>query len=484
MKKMKIFLFLLCSTTAIFGQTGRPAIDQLITQGDFTDAQSAIDQLLIRPDLPDTARWNLQLQRELLDRIRLDFNRDEDYVRKTLQPYFPELTDQQIETWEQSGALEMRIIDGQKRYFRNAVWNLFRIDSIARQKRIAVEGETTDQLTSFLNRHLPAVVHAARSRDQRFVKPVRFTITYTLTVDADAVPAGEILRAWLPFPRPNGERLNEVNLLTTSEPHFVRSPAEVAHQTLYLEKAAHAGTPTVFRYEAEYTARNEWRDLMGTTAAPYDTTQTDFQIFTSERPPHIRFTPAIRQLSEQIIGEETDPVKKAWLLFQWIGAHIPWTSALEYSTIPSLPQYCLQHGRGDCGIKSLLFITLCRYNGIPAKWQSGWFLYPPAINLHDWAEVYFEGIGWAPVDPDFNLQQTGDPLADRFFFGSTDAYRLIVNDDFSGRFFPAKIYPRSETVDFQRGEVEWRGGNLYFDQWQYDMSVEYEERSDVKNGKE
>ncbi|UCH11818.1 MAG: hypothetical protein JSU61_04635 [Fidelibacterota bacterium] len=38
---------------------------------------------------------------------------------------------------------------------------------------------------------------------------------------------------------------------------------------------------------------------------------------------------------------------------------------------------------------------------------------------------------------------------------------------------PAKVHFRSETVDSQRGEVEWRGGNLYFDQW--DWEFEWEE---------
>ena len=38
---------------------------------------------------------------------------------------------------------------------------------------------------------------------------------------------------------------------------------------------------------------------------------------------------------------------------------------------------------------------------------------------------------------------------------------------------PKKKYPRSETVAFQRGEVEWRGGNLYFDQWNYNWEIEY-----------
>ena len=50
---------------------------------------------------------------------------------------------------------------------------------------------------------------------------------------------------------------------------------------------------------------------------------------------------------------------------------------------------------------------------------------------------------------------------------------MIVNNDFSQPLFPAKIFPRSETVDFQRGEVEWRGGNLFFNKWDYFINVEY-----------
>jgi hypothetical protein len=34
-----------------------------------------------------------------------------------------------------------------------------------------------------------------------------------------------------------------------------------------------------------------------------------------------------------------------------------------------------------------------------------------------------------------------------------------------------KQHFRSETVDSQRGEAEWDGGNLYFDQWDYDFDA-------------
>ncbi|MBN2570670.1 MAG: transglutaminase domain-containing protein, partial [Ignavibacteriales bacterium] len=107
------------------------------------------------------------------------------------------------------------------------------------------------------------------------------------------------------------------------------------------------------------------------------------------------------------------------------------------------------------------------------KWQSGWMFHPDNINLHDWGEVYFEGYGWVPVDQSFGIQNSSDENLKYFFLGGLDAYRLIVNDDYSVPLYPSKIFPRSETVDFQRGEVEWRCGNLYFDKWDYHMDVEY-----------
>jgi hypothetical protein len=58
-----------------------------------------------------------------------------------------------------------------------------------------------------------------------------------------------------------------------------------------------------------------------------------------------------------------------------------------------------------------------------------------------------------------------------------DAYRLIINDGIGGEFYPAKKFLRSEPWDFQRGEVEWKGGNLYFNQWNYRLEVNYVDRN-------
>jgi len=100
-------------------------------------------------------------------------------------------------------------------------------------------------------------------------------------------------------------------------------------------------------------------------------------------------------------------------------------------------------------------------------------MHPHEVNLHDWCEVYYDGIGWVPLDMSFNLQKSDNLSEKEFYISGIDAYRLIINDGIGSRLVPGKKFPRSEPFDFQRGEVEWRGGNLYFDQWDYHMNVEY-----------
>lgn len=466
----------LLTVAVLHGQTNDEGIDREITQGNFARAQRLINENLASQGLAPTSVNELSLQATLLDRIKLDFSKSESEVRQQLGPYYPDLSDEQMRRWETTNELEMRVIEGEKRYFRNAAWNLFRVNPEARARKAKVDGPAKDDLRAYLKGYLPPAMEALRKGDTKLGNSKKIEYTYSIEVKADAVPAGEMVRAWLPFPRSDRQRLHSVALEEVNGDNPIISPDAYEHKSVYLEKAAVAGVPTVFKIRVSYTACDEWNDIKGAAMEPYDRESDLYKEYTAERDKHIRFTPAIKELSSEIVQDEADPVEKAWRLFKWIGEHIPWSSALEYSTMSNIPEYCLTNRRGDCGMKGLLFITLCRYNGIPAKWQSGWMLYPGKVNLHDWTEVYFEGLGWVPVDPDFNLQDISeDAEARRFFFGGADAYRLIVNDDFGGRFFPAKIHHRSETVDFQRGEVEWRGGNLYFDQWRYKMQVSYGE---------
>ena len=73
----------------------------------------------------------------------------------------------------------------------------------------------------------------------------------------------------------------------------------------------------------------------------------------------------------------------------------------------------------------------------------------------------------------FGRLPSTDPAVRDFYMTGIDSWRLIVNDATGAPFVPAKRFPRSEPNDFQRGEVEWRQGNLYFDKWNYQMEVQY-----------
>lgn len=127
---------------------------------------------------------------------------------------------------------------------------------------------------------------------------------------------------------------------------------------------------------------------------------------------------------------------------------------------------------GDCGQVSLLYISLMRTLGVPARWESGWMLHPGEKNLHDWAETYYEGVGWVPVDVSFGRMTNNDDKRIRNFYSTgIDSHRLIANKGVGMPFYPAKKYVRSETVDAQMGEVECSRGNLFYPAWDQHLEI-------------
>ncbi len=417
-----------------------------------------------------TYNWEEDLHQRLLT----DFCLTRSQVKQYITKYIPNVTDEQMDRWEESRALECMELDGEKRYFRNAGPNLFRIDSICRDIKWKKDGQPKGGSEDVNCNHLPEVIAAASENASPLVTPKRMRVTYTLTVDTNAVPAGKVIRCWLPYPRSDVKRQTEVKFLGASQPDYRFSSPECRHSSLYMERRAEAGRPTVFSESFEFTSLAEWHNLKPEQVLPYDTTTALYKEYTSEREKHIIFSPRLCQLAARLTEGESNPLLQARRIFWWINNHFPWASAREYSTVENIPEYVLDNGHGDCGMVSLLFITLCRIQGIPAHFQSGFMMHPGAWNLHDWAEVYFEGVGWVPVDQSFGIPTFARNDAETWFFlGGIDAWRMVVNQDFGMPLEPAKRYPRSETVDFQRGEVEWEGGNLYFTQWDYDMQIEY-----------
>lgn len=438
--------------------------------GRFSEARQKIDQVTATYSQSEIA-GELEILRDRMDRIELDFSKTEAEIRKELLVYFDELTTAQMNEWETSGKLEMRVIDGTKRYFRNAVPNLFRVDSMAEIVKIKKDGIYDDPLDAFCLENTASLVKNFQQGLPTEDMKQKFRIEYTITLQPDAVPANEQIRCWMPYPRESLPRQSNVKLLSVNSGEYQVADNSTLQRSLYMEKVSVAGEPTVFSFSAEFETVPQWIPVTPEKVQSYDTSSELYQKYTAERPPHLIFSEEIKSLAREITRDLTNPVDKVKAIYYWIDQNIPWASALEYSTFECIPQYVLENKKGDCGMQTLLFMSLARYSGIPCKWQSGWMLHPGEVNLHDWCEVYYEGIGWVPLDQSFGLQESEFTNIKEFYISGLDAYRLIVNDDFSREFDPPKKYYRSEPIDFQRGELEWSGGNLYFDKWSYNMKV-------------
>lgn len=409
---------------------------------------------------------------QISERIALDFPFTEDQVDRQLIEKIGNFTQEEKAEWEKKNWLEWRIIEGEKRYFSRAVSNLKLLKSFYQSRAERDTLEASDPEIINRKKQTQLIINASERRPEPVI-PVNLTINYTITVDPDVVAEGEIIRCWLPYPKENSGRQKYVRLISASQENFKISPDSTIHRTVYMESKAEKGSATVFKVSYSYQSSGQYFDPDQIGKIPYDSVSSVYKEFTSEQPPHIVFTENVKHLADSIAGSEERPFEIVRKIYYWFASNIPWTGALEYSVMQNIPEYVIQNSRGDCGMQTFLIMSMLRYKGIPVRWQSGWKVPPDGKNLHDWCEVYYEDAGWVPLDISYGLQYSADRKTRDFFISGIDSYRMIVNDGVAGRLYPEKKFLRSEPYDFQRGEVEWEGGNLYFNKWDYDMEIIY-----------
>lgn len=454
--------------------TPSESIDELIREGDYAAADASLLRQIADPLAPIIEP--AAIQREILRRTRIDFSLSSDEAFAQLRESLPDVTREEFEAWTTSGELQNREVDGERRYFKKAVRNLFLINSEARQRRNSLrEPQADDSSERFdLTKHVRGLVAAADQSEAAWIAPVKHRVVYELSVvpDHPRVKVGAKVAAWLPFPQAYQQQ-GAVRLISSRPEAKEMAPNGSAHRTIYFEQTIDDDkTPPTFRAEFEFVTHASCNKLDSASVEPYDTSGALYRKYTSERLPHIALTPDVKQLASEIVGDEANPLEKTRLLFRWVSTNIPWIGEMEYAIIPSLSAKGLSVRRGDCGVQGMTFITLCRGAGVPARWQSGWETKPGRENMHDWSEVYIKPWGWLPVDASYGQLDDPDPRVSDFYCGRMDPYRMIVNLDYARDLVPPKTSFRSEPNDFQRGEIEIDGHNLYFNEWRYRIDVE------------
>ncbi len=450
-------------------------------EGWLSDAEAAAKAALESDELSKQQRHALEYEVERTARIRRDYRVTEKSVIERLsdeQRGIADFKPEEIAEWERESRLDYKVIDGEKRYMNSTVGSLFFRYPDLRERRLRKSKSTWQP---FLLEHVRDVKRETAAKQTVFGEPRRFEIDFRISVDDDVVSPGETVRCWMPFPQQFAVQQG-VELLSSSPTPVWLNRADYPMRSIHFEAPANDDGGAAFKASWTMTTlpRHFEIDPNKVESEPFSDPSASY--FAEEKAPHVVFTQELRELEAMIAGDETNPVKKARLYYDWMSNNIKYTYAREYSTLRNISMYVFENGYGDCGQLALMYITLCRIGGIPARWQSGWVIYPQDTNLHDWCEIYIEPYGWIPVDVNYGIfartifdsitEAEANELQD-FFFGGLDAYRMIVNRDHGFPHYPPKETFRSDDVDFQRGELEAEGRNIYFKDFGYNLDVTF-----------
>ena len=408
--------------------------------GDFEGEIELIDEMLAR-DIPAFLKKRLQVERFIAERLPKEYIYSRDEALALMREKIPDFRDEELDLLEMDRAVEYIYVKGEKRYhssFRSTILNV-KADYARRAGR---ENAPSD----------PDLNETMHEMKQKGTLAYRIRLKGTLKITEESFVYRAPVLCYLPIPRP-GAQISDVRV----EPCAASLDKEDAPQrTALFHRSSEGNEPFVIEYS--YTDRMHFVDLLS-GEAPAHPVYPDVPAPTAddlgEQLPHIAFTPALRELARELMGEERDKVHIAWRFYDFITTHIQYSYMRSYALIENQAEYCALSGKGDCGIQALLFITLCRIAGIPARWQSGLSVDRKDAGCHDWAQFYVEPWGWVFCDPSYggSARRKGFEERRRFYFGNLDPFRMVANCRYQTQFDPPVSWPRLDPYDNQSGEV-------------------------------
>ncbi|HZV35508.1 MAG TPA: transglutaminase-like domain-containing protein, partial [Verrucomicrobiae bacterium] len=322
---------------------------QLELNGNFTQARALLQAAIDSGKTPRADLKSLKFELDRLQRIREDYSLTRNDLFDQLNGMIKDLTRDEFNKWVSEGRFDRRTIDGKEFFFNSSPNNLFFRHRELDARRS--EPQEPKRLPSERLEVVHAIKKAALAEKTPYVLPMTFQVTMTVTADADAAPAGQTIRAWLPIPRTYPFQYGFK--LHSSSPAPKSIDAEDSSiRSIYFEEPAQAGKETEFKIDYEFTTRGVYFDLHPDKIKPYDANDDAVKKFTSEAP-HVVFTPEIKALSAKIVGNETNPMLKAKKIYDWLSDNLLYSYATEYSTIRNISDYCRSHGYGDCGQQAL-----------------------------------------------------------------------------------------------------------------------------------
>lgn len=416
--------------------------------GQFTLLKEMID-LRLQKDIPSLLKERLLLEKEIIDRLPRDFIYTKVQAIEMCQNKLYDFTEEEFEQLFKDNAFEFLFVEGIMKFKDDFFDNLIKTRPIyqTRLKNQIKERENRDEI----------IQHIIDKKDVRY----KIHVKISMKIKPEYEQLGKIVRVWLPIPIEYAQ-VEDVKILNVSSDKAIINDNNVDQRSVYFEEK--------LRHDQEFSVEYELINHMQYKQFdPSIVKKCSVKECLNECEPHILFTPYLKNLAYEIIGDETNPLLQAKKIYDYITTHIPYSFVRPYITLPNISEYMTTGLKGDCGIYAILFITLCRIVGIPATWQSGLYCTPKEIGNHDWARFYVEPYGWLFCDCSFGGSgfRNHSELQRQFYFGHLDPFRIPSAKAFQKDLVPEKTFTRRDPYDHQTGEIEYV--DAYIDENEYEM---------------
>lgn len=408
--------------------------------GDVERLNRVID-IKLQKDIPEALKERLRLEKEIMALWPRAYPHTEEKALSMLRDCMGDFSKEELDALRDDDAVEWAYISGEVKYKNNFLGNLIKTrPAYAARVKDPEKAKQAKAKEKLLNDTMAEM----KTRGEM---NARFHIRTELRMEAPEDRKNMPVWVHLPIPMEYAQVRN-FQILHLSHPDAVIAPPDFPHRTVCFHSLPDKPFSVEYTYETHMTYN-----------APDPAKVLDQQptFYTEEYAPHIVFTPYLRMLCAEIVGNETNPLLKARKIYDFITTKMIYSFMRTYLTMPNVPEYGASSMKGDCGVQALLFITLCRIAGVPARWQSGIYTAPGDVGAHDWAQFYVAPFGWLFADPSFggSAYRHGSEERWNFYFGNLDPYRMPANAEYQHDFYIPFRNLRYDPYDNQDGEAEW-----------------------------
>jgi Transglutaminase-like enzymes, putative cysteine proteases len=418
--------------------------------GGFDRAREMIYHRL-QSELPYSLKCRLELELKNLDHMESCYTLSRKEALKQVREQIPDLVEEEFNRLQFEGKIDWIYLEGKVMYSDSFCATLFKVYPDLWKR--SVNGDESDY------RVLEDLIS---DLDDGQEISCHIHIRQELSVAPEALYEGRTLYAHMPVPLEKPQIRNLRLIEIRPEPKYI-APDTAPQPTVYFEETARKDLSFSVEYSFDHVVRYIDLSKVDLERISASALPEDVLPFLKEELPHIQFSPYLKSLADELKETETNPLLIARRFYDFITTRTDYRFVRDYACIDNLPEYCALNLKGDCGVQALLFITLCRIAGIPARWQSGIDAKPGDVGEHDWARFYIPSLGWLYADPSYGGSSyiRGAYKRWNYFFGNVDPYRIPINTDFQKDFDPPKRFWRLDPYDNQCGEIEYDDHGIY-----------------------